>query len=64
MAYSVQMEMTIASRSNLLALTSLEWLEKITAEMLREELLLLYNTDSVQNRSIHQWMEAAFFTVL
>ena len=33
MAYSVQMEMTIASRSNLLALTSLEWLEKITAEM-------------------------------
>ena len=26
MAYSVQMEMTIASRSNLLALTSLEWL--------------------------------------
>ena len=33
MAYSVQMEMTIASRSNLLALTSLEWLEKITAEL-------------------------------
>lgn len=38
--------------------------KKITAEMLREELLLLYNTDSVQNRSIHQWMEAVFFTVL
>ena len=33
MAYSIQMEMTIASRSNLLALTSLEWLEKITTEM-------------------------------
>lgn len=38
--------------------------KKITAKMLREELLLLYNTDSVQNRSIHQWMEAAFFIVL
>ncbi len=33
--------------------------KKITAEMLREEPLLLYNTDSVQNRSIHQWLEAA-----
>ena len=38
MAYSIQMEMTIASRSNLLALTSLEWLEKITAEMATHKL--------------------------
>ena len=32
-AYSVQMEMTIAGRNNLLALTSYEWLRKICRNM-------------------------------
>ncbi len=38
MAYSIQMDMTISTRNNLLALTSAEWLEKICEQQATHEL--------------------------